>query len=325
MVAVGLGYDAAWRRTRPPANKRPRGPPVRSRQDATTTNGWVGVISKMDSPQEFRDTRRPRRDRAQLRRLLRVQDPELGRGPHRLHARATRSTRSTTTCRATQDVHADLWGKLGIGAFTLEAEFVGSPRQPRSALTTHGPHGDAQHPQVRRRRPAHVERRREQAAARPRERLRDRRSVGQHTRRASTNIAYANLLGGARRHRRSASSSFNREYKVDLILWRHLIGAVTNAAYVKPFLQYDLTKSITFKVVERHVVRAASPVATPGNSTMYGTEFDTDLGYHTGGCSPASRTACCSRSARGAPGVDLDDRRDRRPGVQLRSERRDER
>src|SRR5439155_24874898 len=74
---------------------------------------------------------------------------------------------------------------------------------------------------------------------------------------------------------------FNRDYKIDLILWRHLIGAVTNAAYAKPFLQYDLTKSIMFKI-SNVTSFALRPVATPGNSLMYGTEFDTDLGYGSG-------------------------------------------
>ncbi len=72
---------------------------------------------------------------------------------------------------------------------------------------------------------------------------------------------------------------FNRDYFVDMILWRHLIGAVTNAAYAKPFLSYDLTKSIGFKVANITSF-ALKPVATPGNSVMYGTEFDGDLGYY---------------------------------------------
>ena len=72
---------------------------------------------------------------------------------------------------------------------------------------------------------------------------------------------------------------FDRDYKIDMILWRHLYGAVTNAAYAKPFLQYDLTKSIMFKVANITSF-ALKPIATPGNSTMYGTEFDGDLGYN---------------------------------------------
>jgi hypothetical protein len=63
-----------------------------------------------------------------------------------------------------------------------------------------------------------------------------------------------------------------------MILWRRLYGAVTNAAYAKPFLSYDLTKSIMFKV-SNITSFALRPVATPGNSTMYGTEFNGDLGY----------------------------------------------
>jgi hypothetical protein len=57
---------------------------------------------------------------------------------------------------------------------------------------------------------------------------------------------------------------------------------VTNAGYVKPFLSYELTKSIGFKVsnVTSFAIR---PVATPGNSTMYGTEFDSDIGYASNG------------------------------------------
>jgi hypothetical protein len=72
---------------------------------------------------------------------------------------------------------------------------------------------------------------------------------------------------------------FNREYKIDLILWRHLIGAVTNAAYAKPFLQYDLTKWLTFKA-SNVTSFAMKPVATPGHGNVYGTEFDGDLGYY---------------------------------------------
>ena len=57
---------------------------------------------------------------------------------------------------------------------------------------------------------------------------------------------------------------------------------MTNAAYVKPFLSYDLTKSITFKVANITSF-ALKPVSTPGNGVMYGTEFDGELGYSSGG------------------------------------------
>jgi uncharacterized protein (TIGR04551 family) len=75
---------------------------------------------------------------------------------------------------------------------------------------------------------------------------------------------------------------FNREYKVDMILWRHLIGAVNNAGYVKPFLGYDLTKSIAFKV-SNITSFAMNRVATPGNNLFYGTEFNSEIYYKSGG------------------------------------------
>jgi len=109
-----------------------------------------------------------------------------------------------------------------------------------------------------------------------------------NTPQGATNIAYANLLGTCSVGAACPSDTkltqfiFDRDYKVDMILWRHLIGAVTNAAYVKPSLSYELTKSIAFRVsnITSFAVRT---VATPGNSSMYGTEFDGDIGYTNGG------------------------------------------
>jgi len=75
---------------------------------------------------------------------------------------------------------------------------------------------------------------------------------------------------------------FDFDYKVDLILFRELIGAVTNATYLRPSLSYDLTRSITFKA-QSVVSFANKPVSTPGNGSMYGVEFDGDLGYENEG------------------------------------------
>jgi uncharacterized protein (TIGR04551 family) len=97
----------------------------------------------------------------------------------------------------------------------------------------------------------------------------------------NTNIAFANLIGDPTSGTLT-QFIFNREYKVDMILFRHLIGAVTNAGYAKPFLSYDLTKSIGFKV-SNITSFALKPVATPGNGQMYGTEFNADVGYASGG------------------------------------------
>ncbi len=84
--------------------------------------------------------------------------------------------------------------------------------------------------------------------------------------------------------RRLTQFLFDREYRIDMILFRHLIGAVTNAGYVKPFLGYDITRSIGFKVANI-TSYALKKVATPGNETFYGTEFNADLGYTANGLS----------------------------------------
>lgn len=71
---------------------------------------------------------------------------------------------------------------------------------------------------------------------------------------------------------------FDPAYHVDLILFRELIGTVTNATYVKPSLRYNLTDRLVFRAAG--IISFANvPVATPGNATMYGIELDGDLGY----------------------------------------------
>jgi uncharacterized protein (TIGR04551 family) len=75
---------------------------------------------------------------------------------------------------------------------------------------------------------------------------------------------------------------FDFDYEVDLILFRELLGTVTNATYVKPTLSYQVTKAI--KLQTQSVVSFANkPVATPGNGNMYGVEFDGDVGYENEG------------------------------------------
>jgi uncharacterized protein (TIGR04551 family) len=72
---------------------------------------------------------------------------------------------------------------------------------------------------------------------------------------------------------------FDYDYHVDLILFREILGTVTNAAYFKPALAYNLTDRLTFKT---QVVLSFPhvSVSTPGNGQMYGIELDGDLGYH---------------------------------------------
>jgi uncharacterized protein (TIGR04551 family) len=106
-----------------------------------------------------------------------------------------------------------------------------------------------------------------------------------NARQGATHISNAQLIGGPgdrSRVKEITRFMFDRDYKVDLILFRELLGTVTNAAYAKPFLMYELTKSLKLRVANVTSF-AMKPVSTPGNGQMYGIEFDTDLGYSSNG------------------------------------------
>jgi uncharacterized protein (TIGR04551 family) len=108
-----------------------------------------------------------------------------------------------------------------------------------------------------------------------------------NVRQGDAHISGVQMIGAAgdrSRVKRITRFIFDRDYKVDLILFRQLIGAVTNAAYAKPFLSYQLTNSLQLKV-SNVTSFAMKPVSTPGNGQMYGLEFDTDLGYSSNGFS----------------------------------------
>jgi uncharacterized protein (TIGR04551 family) len=97
----------------------------------------------------------------------------------------------------------------------------------------------------------------------------------------STHISQANMIGAPSDRSRVDQITrfiFDQDYKVDLIFFRQLMGAVSNAAYAKPYLNYELTKSLRLKVANVTSF-ALKPVSTPGNDTYYGTEFDADFGY----------------------------------------------
>ena len=75
---------------------------------------------------------------------------------------------------------------------------------------------------------------------------------------------------------------FDRNYHLDLILFREVIGAVTNTIYVKPYIAYDLFDSVEEELGARLDVlwaQAAEPQATPGDSADYGLEADLRLFY----------------------------------------------
>jgi uncharacterized protein (TIGR04551 family) len=77
---------------------------------------------------------------------------------------------------------------------------------------------------------------------------------------------------------------FSPEYHVDEILFRRILGTVTNAIYFKPSIAYwlDLDSSKIREVgISGSVIYSIAPVpvSTPGNSMNYGVEMDLGLQY----------------------------------------------
>ncbi|MCX5747163.1 MAG: TIGR04551 family protein [Proteobacteria bacterium] len=248
--------------------------------DSDDANGWVGVISKMDSPQEFKDTV----DRGDVALNYGVyfeyktQAWDLDRTDFKQGGTFDAQTRYVP--RGMKTYSPDVWAKLGIGRVVVEAELAAQFGKVEH-LDDAGLVGSA-------------DIRKFGGTGRATWKgLEGKLRLGFESGFASgdqwdnvvqgtTNIAGANALGSGTSDHVLKQFMMNREYKVDMILWRHLYGAVTNAAYVKPFLSYDLTKAIMFKVANISSF-ALNSVATPGNGTMYGTEFDADVGYAANG------------------------------------------
>jgi uncharacterized protein (TIGR04551 family) len=75
---------------------------------------------------------------------------------------------------------------------------------------------------------------------------------------------------------------FSPDYHVDEIFFRHIMGTVTNAYYVKPQAAYwfDLGKTRALGINGGAIFSMAQvPVSTPGDALAYGVETDLSLGY----------------------------------------------
>ncbi len=73
---------------------------------------------------------------------------------------------------------------------------------------------------------------------------------------------------------------FDRDYHVDLILFRELIGGVTNAVYFKPFIGYDFISEPEEKwgfTLGGLYASALEASATPGGESPLGLEFDLEF------------------------------------------------
>jgi len=78
---------------------------------------------------------------------------------------------------------------------------------------------------------------------------------------------------------------FDRDYRVDLILFREIIGAVTNAVYVKPTIEYDIFRTrdsslglqvdaIWARALVAEKRAGGKFVGTPSGEKDYGIELD---------------------------------------------------
>ncbi|MBH1989481.1 MAG: TIGR04551 family protein [Myxococcaceae bacterium] len=73
---------------------------------------------------------------------------------------------------------------------------------------------------------------------------------------------------------------FNPAYQVDMILFREVIGTITDAFYLRPHIAYDLNKSFGLRL---DVISSFSHFAesTPGQSRLLGLEFDASATYQS--------------------------------------------
>jgi len=77
---------------------------------------------------------------------------------------------------------------------------------------------------------------------------------------------------------------FDRNYHVDLILFREVIGTVTNAIYVKPYIEYDLFSSVEDALgarIEFMYAQALEAEATPGCNLDDPANCSSFLGFET--------------------------------------------
>lgn len=71
---------------------------------------------------------------------------------------------------------------------------------------------------------------------------------------------------------------FNPDYRIDLILWRRIIGAVSDAAYLRPSLRWQPLRGLTLwsALIASMALEAAS---TPGGTRPLGVELDAGASY----------------------------------------------
>lgn len=79
---------------------------------------------------------------------------------------------------------------------------------------------------------------------------------------------------------------FHRDYRIDLILFRQVIGGITNAVYVRPWVGYRMLDAEDMRLDARLDILYAAPVkptGSPGQGDHYGVEIDASLNFTMGG------------------------------------------
>jgi uncharacterized protein (TIGR04551 family) len=78
---------------------------------------------------------------------------------------------------------------------------------------------------------------------------------------------------------------FDRDYRVDLILWREILGRITDAIYVKPSAEYEVADGLYLfgsAIYSRAVFLSSTPAAgTAAADPSLGIEFDGGARYQT--------------------------------------------
>ena len=78
---------------------------------------------------------------------------------------------------------------------------------------------------------------------------------------------------------------FDRDFRVDQILFREVLGAISNAVYVKPYIQWDFFAEQDFDLGLRGDLQGAWAVdasSTPGGASDLGYELDASVFYRDG-------------------------------------------
>jgi uncharacterized protein (TIGR04551 family) len=77
---------------------------------------------------------------------------------------------------------------------------------------------------------------------------------------------------------------FNPGYRIDLILWREILGQLTDAWYLKPWLRWDILSGLSYEgslVYSQAMLARSTPSAIEGNGghAPLGIELDNKFTY----------------------------------------------